>query len=387
MAATQFTLSKEDWSLHRKGHQDQERHREKVKQAIRENLADLISDEGIIMSDGRQIVRIPIRSLEEYRFRYNFNKSKQAGTGKGDSQVGDVIASDGPPQPGQGQGAGNQPGVDYVEADVALEDIEAELFAELTLPNLKPKSPDDMVTHDIDFRDVRKTGLSNNIDKKRTLLESIRRSQRESAQQGSMNLRILPDDLRYKTWEDVEEPDSKAVVLAMMDTSGSMGLFEKYCARTFFFWMTRFLRTKYDTVQIRYIAHHTEAREVSEEHFFTRGESGGTICSSAYEFALAMIEKEYPSERYNIYPIHFSDGDNLTSDNERCVRLVNQLCELSQMFGYAEVNQYGRSSTLMNAFGKVSHPYFRTVVIREKAGIYQALKAFFSSRDETVKPA
>ncbi|WP_067926948.1 sporulation protein YhbH [Alicyclobacillus shizuokensis] len=387
MAASQFTLSKEDWSLHRKGYQDQERHREKVKQAIKENLADLISDEGIIMSDGRQIVRIPIRSLEEYRFRYNFNKSKQAGTGKGDSQVGDVIASDGPPQPGQGQGAGNLPGVDYVEAEVALEDIEAELFSELTLPNLKPKSPDDVVARDIDFRDVRKTGLASNIDKKRTLLESLRRSQRESARQDGLNWRIRPDDLRYKTWEDVEEPDSQAVVLAMMDTSGSMGLFEKYCARTFFFWMTRFLRTKYETVQIRYIAHHTEAREVSEEHFFTRGESGGTICSSAYEYALTLIEKEYPPQRYNIYPIHFSDGDNLTSDNERCVRLVEKLCEQSQMFGYAEVNQYGRGSTLMNAFGKINHPYFRTVVIREKAGIYQALKAFFSVRDDTSRPA
>jgi sporulation protein YhbH len=388
MAATQFTLSKDDWSLHRKGHQDQERHREKVKQAIKENLADLISDEGIIMSDGRQIVRIPIRSLEEYRFRYNFNKSRQAGTGKGDSKVGDVLADDGSEKPGQGQGAGNRPGVDYVEAEVALEDIEAELFAELTLPNLKPKSPDDVVTTDIDFRDVRKKGLSSNIDKKRTLIESIRRSQREAARaEGNLHWRILPDDLRYKTWEDVEEPDSKAVVLAMMDTSGSMGLFEKYCARTFFFWMTRFLRTKYDTVQIRYIAHHTEANEVSEEHFFSRGESGGTICSSAYEYALAMIEREYPPQRFNIYPIHFSDGDNLTSDNERCCRLVHQLCELSQMFGYAEVNQYGRSSTLMNSFGKINHPYFRSVVIREKASIYLALKAFFSVRDGAVKPA
>lgn len=119
-----------------------------------------------------------------------------------------------------------------------------------------------------------------------------------------------------------------------------MGLFEKYCARTFFFWMSRFLKTKYDNVEIRYIAHHTEAREVSEEHFFTKGESGGTICSSAYEYALRLIDKEYPVTRYNLYPIHFSDGDNLTSDNEKCVRYVNELCDMSQMFGYAEVNQY-----------------------------------------------
>lgn len=166
-----------------------------------------------------------------------------------------------------------------------------------------------------------------------------------------------------------------------------MGMFEKYCARTFFFWMTRFLRTKYDSVQIRYIAHHTEAKEVSEEHFFTKGESGGTICSSAYEFALKLAERDYPSDRYNLYPIHFSDGDNLTSDNEKCVRLVGELCERSQMFGYSEVNQYQRSSTLMNAYSKITHPHFRSVLIREKSDVYGALKVFFSEREGEVRPA
>lgn len=166
-----------------------------------------------------------------------------------------------------------------------------------------------------------------------------------------------------------------------------MGMFEKYCARTFFFWMTRFLRTKYDNVQIRYIAHHTEAKEVSEEHFFTRGESGGTICSSAYEYALRMAERDYPSDRYNLYPIHFSDGDNLTSDNDKCMRLVKELCDRSQMFGYAEVNQYQRSSTLMSSYSKFSHANFRTVMIKEKSDVYRALKAFFTASEGQVRPA
>ncbi|WDL98649.1 DUF444 family protein [Alicyclobacillus sp. ALC3] len=220
MASVEFTLQKEDWSLHRKGHQDQERHREKVKEAIKENLADLVSEESIIMSDGRQIIKIPIRSLEEYRFRYNFNKSRQAGSGDGDSQVGDVIAKGAPEQgkPGPGQGAGDGPGQDYLEANVALEDIEQVLFSELELPNLAPKTPDRVVAQDIEFRDVRKKGLMGNIDKKRTLIEAIRRNQKEA----SVQIRILPDDLRFKTWDEIEKPDSNAVVLALMDTSGSV---------------------------------------------------------------------------------------------------------------------------------------------------------------------
>lgn len=69
-----------------------------------------------------------------------------------------------------------------------------------------------------------------------------------------------------------------------------MGSFEKYCARSFFFWMSRFLRRQFEKVDIIFIAHHTEAKEVPEEEFFTRGESGGTICSSAYVKALEIIE-------------------------------------------------------------------------------------------------
>lgn len=379
-----FTLDKEDWSLHRKGQQDQERHREKVQDAIKDHLADLVSDESLIMSDGRHIVKVPIRSLDEYRFRYNFQKGRHGGSGEGDSQVGDVVAQGrgDDKQAGKGEGAGEQPGVDYAEANVALEDIQTILFRELELPDLADKQADNMMTDSVEFRDVRKKGLSSNIDKKRTLIEAIRRNRLK----GAAKVQILPEDVRYKTWEDVKKPDSNAVILAMMDLSGSMGLFEKYCARTFFFWMVRFLRTKYENVQIRYIAHHTEAHEVPEDYFFNKGESGGTICSSVYDYALQMIEREYPPARYNIYPIHFSDGDNLTSDNERCVQLVRQLCEQSQMFGYAEVNQYARNSTLMSAFGKLNWPPFRKFVIRDKTEVYAALKYFFS-RWEGGKPA
>jgi sporulation protein YhbH len=223
MAKLEFSLQKEDWSLHRKGQQDQERHKEKVKQAIKENLADLISEESIVMSNGRQIVKIPIRSLEEYRIRYNFNKSRQVGSGDGDTRVGDIVAQGRPDGqgPGSGQGgAGDAPGVDYTEAGVTLEDIESALFEELELPNLEKKEPEQVTAADVEFRDVRKTGITSNIDKKRTLIESIRRTQRAGAEE----LRITPEDLRFKTWEDIEKPESSAIVLAMMDTSGSMNV-------------------------------------------------------------------------------------------------------------------------------------------------------------------
>src|SRR3982751_3281277 len=90
-----FVISKEDWSLHRKGQDDQQRHQEKVQEAIKNNLPDLITEESIIMSNGRDVVKIPIRSLDEYKIRYNYDKNKHVGQGEGESKVGDVIARDG----------------------------------------------------------------------------------------------------------------------------------------------------------------------------------------------------------------------------------------------------------------------------------------------------
>jgi len=160
-----------------------------------------------------------------------------------------------------------------------------------------------------------------------------------------------------------------------------MGSFEKYCARSFFFWMTRFLRRQYEKVEIVFIAHHTEAKEVTEEEFFTRGESGGTICSSAYIKALEIIDSRFSPSLYNIYPFHFSDGDNLTSDNERCVRLIKEILNVANIFGYGEVNQYNRSSTLMSAYKHLEHQQFLYHVIKEKTEIYSALKTFFKKRE------
>ncbi|MEF2966869.1 sporulation protein YhbH [Paenibacillus sp. M1] len=374
-----FVVSKEDWSLHRKGYQDQQRHQEKVREVIKQNLPDLVTEENIIMSDGKQIIKVPLRNLEEYRFIHNFQKQKHVGQGDGDSEVGDVLAQDNAKEPGKGGKAGDQPGADVVEAEVSIEDLEDMLFDELELPFIEDKDKEEMETVSYRFNDIRKKGLMSNIDKKRTILENLRRN----ATSGEPGIHgISPDDLRYKTWEDVRVPRSNAVIIAMMDTSGSMGAFEKYCARSFFFWMTRFLRRQYEKVEIIFLAHHTEAKEVSEQDFFTRGESGGTICSSVYQKALEIIDERYPPSSYNIYPFHFSDGDNLTSDNERCIRLIGELLERCNLFGYGEVNQYNRGSTLMSAYRNLKQERFMYYVIKEKAEVYSALKRFFHKREE-----
>src|SRR5919204_3061858 len=115
-----MSVSRADWSLHRKGQIDQHRHNEKIKEAIKQNLHEIVSREDIILSDGKKIVKVPIRSLEEYKFRFDADKRDAVGQGQGDSQVGDVIGRAGDDS-GQGSGqAGSEPGYDYYEAEINL---------------------------------------------------------------------------------------------------------------------------------------------------------------------------------------------------------------------------------------------------------------------------
>ena len=798
------TISQQDWSLHRKGATDQERHKQKIREAIKKNLADIVSEESIILSDGKRVYKVPIRSLEEYRFRYDPGRQQHAGQGDGDSQVGDVIASE--PRPGRGRGeAGEEPGVDYYEAEVTLDELAAMIFEDLGLPFLEEKKQVEMETETIRFNDIRKVGPLANLDKKRTIMENIKRN----AAKGHPHFgEIRNEDLRFKTWEPTVRYQSNAVVIAMMDVSGchtaghyiemadgsykdvseivvgdrvaclnletlekttsavvetftktapttlaietedarlratpehryfvydephnqiiekkagqlregdklilvntwgsaaecsanvlnedqaymlgvmlgdghiflspnsssiivtdesrerlelyrevfarafgvqgiirnrlgpnnrqriyfnraplarslaatypmlrqrsryryieppiyreaptvraaflrglfdaeatiahhsvmyfsashrlvrqvkhllsywgirarihqyeqgesrlgegrtiragtyyklsinakdvllfaehigfgcpqkaaklaaltqkqiagidamrskyileenwrerfahvsghtrlytyykpeahtlsaqqlrtlsasatatlddreyiqsvvqrgllvsrvrnvtpieeaaqvydfgvaehhnyivdgilshnSMGEFEKYIARSFYFWMVRFLRTKYNNVKIVFISHHTEAKEVTEEEFFTHGESGGTQVSSAYELALNIIHERYNPADWNIYPFHFSDGDNLPWDNEHCVALVTRLMEQCNIFGYGEIREghYRSPSTLMSAYSKIQDRKFIAVTISDKSEVYPALRKFFAVRD------
>jgi sporulation protein YhbH len=380
IAVARMSVSQADWTLHRKGHIDQHRHNEKVKEAIKRNLHEIVSREDIILSDGKTVVKVPIRSLEEYKFRFDPNKRDGVGQGQGGSKVGDVIGHAGDDD-GQGPGqAGSEPGYDYYEAEVSLEDLAALIFEDLGLPNLQEKKQRELEAESIRFTDIRRHGIMSNLDKRRTIMQNIKRN----ALRGKARLeRIRSEDLRFKTWEREVRYESNAVVIAMMDVSGSMGEFEKYVARSFYFWMVRFLRTKYSNVDIVFLSHHTEAKEVTEHEFFTKGESGGTRVSSAYQLALDIIKERYSPADWNIYPFHFSDGDNMFSDNRRCVELVDQLIEICNLFGYGQIKQgWYPAGTLMSVYSQeIQNDKFIAVTIEDKEDVYPALQRFFSIRD------
>jgi len=375
------------WDLRRRALKDSIRHDKRVKEAIRKNLKELIAEENIITSDGKKLVKLPLRYLDQYRFRFG---PMGSGTGQGPGNIGDVIARDG--QPGEGsEQAGDQPGEQVYEAEISVEELTRMMLEDLALPWLEEKDQQEITTTTYTFDEVRRKGSMANIDKKRTLIENLKR---HAANKQPKVGAFRDADLRFKVWSVREEYHSNAAVYLLMDRSGSMTTEKKYIAKSFFFWLVRFLRLKYKTVDTVFIAHDTEAQIVPEQDFFTISNSGGTMCSSAYRMALEHILQYHPKSRWNNYVFHFSDGDNWDEDNPRCKALITQLLDHTAMVGYGEIRYHDEASfygwansynptwsTLHKELSTIAHQRFITVAIKQKEDVYRALQTFLVRKE------
>ena len=181
------------------------------------------------------------------------------------------------------------------------------------------------------------------------------------------------DDLRYYRLRPKKKRDSNGVVICIMDTSGSMGQTKKYLARSFYFLLYQFLKIKYLNVEVVFIAHTTVAKEVNEDEFFHKAESGGTYISSGYKKALEIINERYNPNTWNIYAFHCSDGDNWGEDNQRAVDSALELCKVCNLFGYGEIKTSTYTSTIMQKYmDEIKEPNFAMVKISSKEDVWSA---------------
>jgi sporulation protein YhbH len=311
---------------------DRARHRHKVRQAIRENIGDIVAEEAIIGRSGDRMVKVPIRGIREYRFVYGKNQPG-VGTGEGDTEVGQTVGQGDQSGAGKGQG-GNEVGQDYYETEISLEELIDIMFEDLQLPDLERKKfrllPSE---HALQRKGFRRAGIRAHLDKKRTALQRIRRQIAQGSPEHDADDTDAPrfpfrkEDMIYRRLMPDTRPQSNAVVICMMDTSGSMDATKKYLARSFFFLLYQFVRSRYAEVEIVFIAHHAAAAEVTEDEFFHKGESGGTVISSAYLKCLEVINERYHPSLWNIYAFHCSDGDNFPGDNDKTVQAAEAICE------------------------------------------------------------
>ncbi|MGG7150470.1 YeaH/YhbH family protein [Clostridium neonatale] len=367
---------------HDRSIEDRRRHRQLVEKSIKENLGDILSEESIVGESKNKKFKIPIKGIKEYQFVYGKN-SKGVATGVGNEKRGQKIGS-GENAPGQGnKGAGNSEGDDVYETEITLEELLDYIAEDLNLPNLDEKKYSEIINETSGKKRGYQThGIRPRLAKKKTVATKIARKQckkRALSELGNEEelerFPFIDDDLRYYRVKVKPKKVSNAVMIFIMDASGSMDVTKKYLARSYFFVLATFLKRKYNNIAFEFIYHTTVAKRVDEYEFFHRSESGGTYISSGINEALALIEEKYPIAAWNIYPIYASDGDNWSEDNERAVKAVKKICEISNMFGYAELLPSTYTTTMYHKFKKeITNEKFVPVIIKEKKDLWEAIK-------------
>jgi uncharacterized sporulation protein YeaH/YhbH (DUF444 family) len=189
-------------------------------------------------------------------------------------------------------------------------------------------------------------------------------------------------DLRYANRVDQPTPSSQAVMFCLMDVSGSMDENRKNIAKRFFMLLYLFLTRSYERIDVVFIRHHTVAKEVDEEEFFSSRESGGTVVSSALELMRETILARYPSASWNIYAAQASDGDNWEDDSPRCRELlVDGILPLTQYFAYVEI-EAEEPQSLWHEYAQVkaASPRFAMQRILSLEDIYPVFRELFRKK-------
>jgi uncharacterized protein len=354
---------------------DHSRFRDIVRGKIRENFKKYVSHDELIGKREKDYVKIPVPYIDIPRFKYG--PKQQGGVGQGEGQEGDAVG--GEPQPGEGQ-AGNNPGEHSLEVEMSFDELAEILGEELQLPRIEPKGSK------IHSEKSEYTGMAPvGPDSLRHFKSSYKRALKRYISSGiydPKNPVVIPvkQDFRYRSYKTTSEPQANAVVIYIMDVSGSMGEEQKEIVRLESFWINTWLKKHYKGLETRFIVHDAAAKEVDEETFFRTSESGGTLISSAYKVCKEIIDADYPANQWNIYPFHFSDGDNWSSDDTKlCMKLLTEeILPRVNFFGYGQVESKYGSGQFFKDLEK-EYPSHEKVVlskIKNKEHILGSIKDF-----------
>lgn len=324
--------------------QDHARFRAIVRGKVRQNLRKYVSQGEILGKQGKDVVSIPLPHIEIPRFR--FADKQNGGVAQGDGEPGDPLGSQGDEGEGSGKGqAGKDSGQHALEVELTLDELADLLGEELSLPHIESKGKNRILDEKDRYVGIRRVGPRSLRHFRRTFRTALLRQVALGAYDARRPI-IVPmrDDLRFKSWKTEREPVANAVIVYMMDVSGSMGDEQKEIVRIETFWIDTWLRRHYQGLETRFLVHDAQAREVDRETFFRTRESGGTMISSAYELCAQILESDYPAAEWNVYPFHFSDGDNWSVDDTGLsLRLLEErILPRANLFGYGQVQSpYG----------------------------------------------
>jgi hypothetical protein len=361
--------------------QDHARFKQIVRGKIKQNLRKYITKGEMLGKKGKDVITIPLPQIEIPHFK--FGSKQTGGVGQGDGEVGTPLGPGGEQGPGTGPGAGDQPGEHALEVDLTLDELAQILGEELGLPRIQPRGRKRIVVPREKFTSIRRTGPEGLRVFKRTYKEALKRQLAAGLYDPERPI-IIPirEDKRFRSWKTHHVPESNAVIIYMMDVSGSMGDEQKEIVRIESFWIDTWLRSQYKGIESRYLIHDAAAREVDRDTFFHTRESGGTMISSAYKLCWKLVEEEYPRDQWNIYPFHFSDGDNWSADDTNfCVQLLKEkIVPNVNLFCYGQVESpYGSGQFIKDLTEHfVGDETLLTSEIKDKEAIYDSIKIFLS---------
>ncbi|MFD2165932.1 YeaH/YhbH family protein [Thalassotalea euphylliae] len=401
----------------------------RYKSQIKKSVSEAINKRGVTDLESGENITIPKKDLSEPIFHQGSGGIKdRVHPGNDQFTEGDRINR--PPQGGAGQGSGQGDASDKGEGQddfvfsISKDEYLDLLFEDLALPNLEKTQLDKLV----EFKTVRSgfcaEGVPANIDIVKSLEGSIARriamtsSKRRQLKEKNDALEALENDphdhpnelkelkadikaleekiskvpfidtfdLRYRNYAKEAVPTSKAVMFCLMDVSGSMDQATKDIAKRFYILLYLFLTRTYKEIDVVYIRHHTQAKEVDEQEFFYSQETGGTIASSALELMIKVIEDRYSSNDWNIYGAQASDGDNWADDSPLCKKLLlEKILPRSRYFSYIEITQRAHQ-TLWHQYQEVANQcgYFAMRHIKSVEDIYPVFRELFKKEEKSA---
>jgi uncharacterized sporulation protein YeaH/YhbH (DUF444 family) len=317
---------------------DLNRFRQIVRGRVREELRRHLGQQDMMGKHGKRVVSIPIPHLELPRFAHDPGGQ---GVGQGDGE-GD----------GEGNGAGKDPGRHVLEAEFSVEELAEMLGEALELPRIEPKGLEELNSKNGKYTGIGPIGPEGLRHFKRSYRHALRRMIASGLYDPKRPKVVLERcDKRYRTWKSDPKPSANAVIIYIMDVSGSMGAEQKELVRTQSFWLDAWITSHYQGTRAVYIVHDAAAKEVDRDTFFRIRESGGTVISSAYQLAERVIKERFPPHDWNLYLFHFTDGENYSrQDTEKCLEMLKErLLPAVNLFGYGQVESYGTSGDFYEA--------------------------------------
>src|SRR5215468_7214321 len=345
-----------------KSHTNRQRFIRLARDTLKEAVARSIKERSLGDVDTKEVVNIPKKRIQEPRFHHSTRGGYREHVLPGNKEFvqGDTLPK---PEQGGGDGGGREgspdgEGEDNFQFVLSRDEYLDILFDELELPDLAKTHLKEATTLRTTRAGFSHSGSPSNLNLVRTMRNSLARRialhrpkaediaalEAEIAEAKDEDRRaryiayIDPFDLRFNRFEPTPKPNAQAVMFCLMDVSGSMSESMKDLAKRFFLLLHLFLSRKYEQVDIVFVRHTSQAKEVDEETFFRSTETGGTVVSTALEEMRRIVQERYPLEDWNIYAAQASDGDNYSGDSETCTRLLrDELLPLCQYFAYVEV--------------------------------------------------